>query len=131
MSDTRLPGLANLRPSKKLARVTSISLAASGVTSPQGKVPAQSPLKPWILAPTSMLTMSPSLTLYAPGKPWMTSSLTEMQALAGNPPYPRKDGIAPDFRMNRFISLSISFVVTPAETICRPMDLAPAVILQA
>lgn len=39
MSDTRLPGLANLRPSKKLARVTSISLAASGRHLPAGEGP--------------------------------------------------------------------------------------------
>ena len=33
-----------------------------------------------------MLTMSPSLSTRLPGIPWMISSFTEMQVLAGKPP---------------------------------------------
>ena len=46
MSETRLPGLAILIPSKKLCRVTSMSRLASGLIVPQAKVPQQSPWKP-------------------------------------------------------------------------------------
>lgn len=38
-------------------------------------------------APTSTLTMSPSFsTTFLEGMPWMTTSLTEMQADPENPP---------------------------------------------
>ena len=61
----------------------------------------------------------------------MTSSFTEIQALPGKPPYPKKDGVAPDFIMNFLICLSISWVVTPGVTISRPTERAAAVIFPA
>ena len=56
---------------------------ASAEMVPQGKVAAQSPWNPPMYAPTSTLTMSPSCRTRGPGMPWMISSLTLMQALAG------------------------------------------------
>ena len=73
-------------PSQKLCSVTRMRRRASSLTCPQGKVAAQSPWKPSTKAPTSTLTMSPSLSFRGPGMPWMTTSLTEMQADPVNPP---------------------------------------------
>ena len=61
--------------------------------------------------------MSPAWMTRPPGMPWMTWSLIEMQALPGNPPYPKKDGLAPWERMNFFTARSISPVLTPGSTI--------------
>src|SRR4051812_13886375 len=48
-----------------------------------------------MIAPQSMEMMSPSLrTTSSDGMPWTTTSFTEVQIVAGKPPYPRKFGFA-------------------------------------
>ena len=57
---------------------------ASGPTSPTGTVRAASPKKPWYDTPKSSPTTSPSLsTRRSDGMPCTTSSLIEMQMVAG------------------------------------------------
>lgn len=61
----------------------------------------------------------------------MTSSFTEIQAEAGKPPYPRKEGVAPWLSMNLRTAVSISRVVTPGRTILPAKARAAAVICPA
>ena len=59
--------------------------------------------------------MSPSLRRRrAEGMPWTTSSLIEMQTVAGKPRYPLNAGVAPRSRMNASTTSSISRVDVPA-----------------
>ena len=44
-----------------------------------------SPWKPSLMTVTSMLTMSPELSLRSLGMPWQTTWLTEVQMVFGNP----------------------------------------------
>ena len=63
-----------------------MSFCAVGEIAPHAKVAAQSPVNPPLVAPASTETMSPSFSTRLPGMPWMMTSLTEMQVLAGKPP---------------------------------------------
>src|SRR3989344_4833371 len=69
--------------------------------------------------PISSPTISPSSNFLSDGKPWTTSSLTDMQTVAGkgtwSPPplYPLKDGAPPDSIINFSASVSNSFAVAP------------------
>ena len=54
------------------SRVTSSSLAATGLTSPTGKVIAPSATQPSLVTPTSMEMMSPRWSLNGPGMPCTT-----------------------------------------------------------
>ena len=68
----------------------------------------------------SMLTMSPSTSCRVPGIPWTTSSLTEMQVVAGKgtvPGTPLNSGTALCSAKKRSITASISAVVTPGRII--------------
>ena len=61
----------------------------------------------------------------------MTSSFTEIHALAGKPAYPLNEGLAPSERMYRSIAASISAVVMPGLTSFPPTISAFFVILPA
>ena len=65
-------------------------------TSPTGKVYAESACMPPSSTTVSMDTISPSLRItLLDGIPCTTCSLTEVQSVAGNPSYPRQEGLPP------------------------------------
>ena len=68
-----------------VTRESSISSGACPV--PTNAVKAASPCQPSTIAPASMEMMSPSLsTVFSSGMPCTTTSFTEVQMVAGNPP---------------------------------------------
>ena len=81
---------------------------------------AASPCQPSTIAPASMEMMSPSLrTVLSSGMPWTTTSLAEVQMVAGNPPYPRKFDLAPWSAMTLRATSSRSLVVAPGTAASR------------
>lgn len=107
MSPSLFPFLAYLIPSKKACFVTSISLWLPLSIFPTAYVLQQSPLNPSLYATRSTLTISPSFsTSLLEGIPWITTSFTELQILAGKSGtpstplgYPFSAGIAPFFSL--------------------------------
>ena len=88
MSPTWPPRAAAAIPRHIDSSVTRISSRASAGDRPTATVVAASPCQPSTIAPQSMETMSPSRTTRSPGMPCTTSSLTEMQVVAGNGGWP-------------------------------------------
>jgi len=90
MSVTRPPSRAAAMPRHIDSSVTRISSRTSAGTSPTATVMAASPCQPRpsssaTIAPQSMEITSPSASTRPPGMPWTTSSLTEVQMVAGKP----------------------------------------------
>src|SRR3954469_21307377 len=73
-----------------------------------------------MIAPQSMEMMSPSLrTTSSDGMPWTTTSFTEVQIVAGKPPYPRKFGFASCSASTLRATWSRSLVVAPGTAASR------------
>src|SRR3954469_11129859 len=73
-----------------------------------------------MIAPQSMEMMSPSFrTTSSEGMPWTTTSLTEVQIVAGKPPYPRKFGLALCSASTFRATWSGSLVVAPGPAASR------------
>ena len=85
MSVSRPPSRAAAKPAHIDCSQTRISSVSSGATSPTPTVTAASPCQPSMMAPQSMLTMSPSRSTRPPGMPCTISSLTDVQIVAGKP----------------------------------------------
>lgn len=67
-----------------------------------------------------MEMMSPSFrTVLSSGMPCTTTSLTEVQMVAGNPPYPRKFDFAPWSAITLRATWSRSWVVAPGTAASR------------
>ena len=85
MSPRRFPTFAAAIPRTSASRVTAMSFSACGEILPTGTVIAASACHPSTIAPASMPTMSPSLSLRLLGMPWTICSFTEVQIVAGYP----------------------------------------------
>ena len=85
MSPTNLPVARAAMPCHMAASVTSESRWSSGSAVPTITVRAESECQPSTIAPPSIEMMSPSCSTRPPGMPWTTSSLTEVQIVAGKP----------------------------------------------
>src|SRR3989442_826748 len=115
-SPSRLPGRATSIAWYRPSRVTATSRCRRGSTWPTGTVTATSPWNPSTTAPRSRDTRAPSGSGMPSGMPCTTSSFTEMQMLAGNPRYPKNDGVPPRARMYRS-AIAFNWVpVTPGRT---------------
>src|SRR2546425_2512413 len=115
-SPSRLPGRARSIARYSASRVTTTSRCRRGSTWPTGTVTATSPWNPSTTAPRSSDTSAPSGSGIPSGMPCTTSSFTEMQMLAGNPRYPKNDGLPPRARMYRS-AIAFNWVpVTPGRT---------------
>ena len=79
-----LPGHLDALPETLLSHLD--ELHSLGAHLPTGVGGGAVSVEAVYIAPTSTLTMSPSFSFRGPGIPWITTSLTEMQAEPGNPP---------------------------------------------
>lgn len=88
MSTSRLPCFIAAIPAHIDSSVTRESSTSSGAwPEPTKAVYAASPCQPSTIAPQSMEMMSPSArTVFSSGMPCTTTSLTEVQMVAGKPP---------------------------------------------
>src|SRR2546428_7563795 len=112
----RLPGRARSIARYSASRVTTTSRCRRGSTWPTGTVTATSPWNPSTTAPRSSDTSAPSGSGIPSGMPCTTSSFTEMQMLAGNPRYPKNDGVPPRARRYRSAIAFNCVPVTPGRT---------------
>ena len=85
MSPMNFPVARAAIPCHMAASVTSESRWSSGSAVPTITVRAESECQPSRIAPPSMERMSPSCRTRLPGIPCTTSSLTEVQMVAGKP----------------------------------------------
>src|ERR1035437_1602505 len=125
----RLPPLADFIAAIKALFVVSIRTTSFSSIFPTGTVTAMSVKRPLCFKPKSILTMSPSCKtrLFSVGLPCTTSSLTDMQMLAGYglfAPFglkPRRADMSPELSLSssfisRIAKASRSFVSNPART---------------
>lgn len=120
-STSRLPSFMAAMPAHIDSSVTRESSTTSGAwPEPTNAVNAASPCQPSTIAPASMEMMSPSFrTVLSSGMPWTTTSFTEVQIVAGNPPYPRKFGLASCSARTLRATSSRSRVVAPGTAASR------------
>src|SRR5689334_13017607 len=130
MSPSRAPSRISLIPASRDSSVTRTSFSASADGgSPTNTVSALSEWNPSQIAPKSSDSTSPSArTRCGDGIPCTTSSLSDAQIEAGNPRYPRNDGVAPWERMYSSATASRSAVVRPGATAATTRSMVPAVI---
>ncbi len=86
MSDSRPPATARLRPCHRARSHVSSRPDWAGVSGPTPTVTAASPCQPPTMAPQSTEIRSPAASRTSGrGMPCTTSSLTEVQIVAGKP----------------------------------------------
>ncbi len=84
MSPRCAPGRTARMPRHIASYVASTSRLARIDGVPTMNIRLESPWKPSLITVTSMLTMSPGLSLRSPGMPWQTTWLIDVHSDAGN-----------------------------------------------